>query len=98
MACTLTAVPQLSADRAPQLLARLQREGLSSARLDDLLVFGHHRAPVIGLQIGVHMDAEILLAQFQRLLEVVVPDIEHDVGVHLDEAAVAVPGEAFVAR
>ena len=119
MACTLTAVPQLSgygmqatvgdgalvhpraehrADRAPQLLARLLRERLAGALLDDLLVAADDGAPVVGLEIGVHLDAEVFLLELQRLLEIVMPDIEHDVGVHLDEAAIAVPGEALVAR
>ena len=33
----------------------------------------------------------------EDLLEEVVVDAEHDLGVHLDEAAIAVPGEARVA-
>jgi len=55
------------ADGAPQLLARLLRERLAGALLDDLLVLAHHPAPVVGLEVGVHGDAEILLLELQRL-------------------------------
>ena len=46
------------------------------------------------VQIGVEMDALILLGDLERLLEQAVIEAEHDVGIHLDEAAIAVPGEA----
>jgi hypothetical protein len=87
-----------TADGAPKLLARILGKRLAGALLDQLLVFGHDGAPVVGLEVGVHGDAEILFLYLQRLLEIVMADVEHDVGVHLDEAAIAVPGEALVAR
>ncbi len=43
------------------------------------------------------MDALVLLGDLQRFLEHVVLQAEDDVRIHLDEAAVAVPGEARVA-
>jgi len=43
------------------------------------------------------MEAAILLGDLQRFLEAAVIELEHHVGIHLDEAAIAVPGEAGVA-
>ena len=43
------------------------------------------------------LDAAILLVVLEQLLEMVVVDAEHDLAVHLDEAAIAVIGEARVA-
>jgi hypothetical protein len=43
------------------------------------------------------VDALVLLGDLQRFLERAVIEAEHDVGIHLDEAAIAVPGEARVA-
>ena len=49
------------------------------------------------VQVGVQLDAEVLLGDLEQILEVEVIDAQHDIGVHLDEAAVAVVGEARVA-
>jgi hypothetical protein len=43
------------------------------------------------------VDALVLLGDLERLLEGAVVEAEDDVGIHLDEAAIAVPGEARIA-
>jgi hypothetical protein len=54
--------------------------------------------PVGGAQLGIEAEAIILLGDLQRFLEAAVIEPEHDVRIHLDEAAIAVPGEAIIAR
>ena len=76
---------------------RVLRKGLAQLALDDGLVFAHQRTPVIGLELGIRIEARVLLGDLERFLEQPVIDPEHDVRIHLDEAAVAVPGEARVA-
>ena len=86
------------ADRAPELVVHVLREGPVPQLLDQLLVAPGQPLPVGGLQLGVEMDALVLLGDLQRLLEGAVIEAEDDIGIHLDEAAIAVPGEAGVAR
>lgn len=47
-------------------------------------------------EINVLLDAALVLEGLELLLEVVVGDVEDDVAVHVEEAAVAIPGEALV--
>ncbi len=86
------------ADRALELFADVLRERATELGFDDRLIFADQRAPVIGGHFGIVGKAAILLGDFQRFLEQAVVEAEDDVGVHLDEAAIAVPGEARVAR
>jgi hypothetical protein len=82
------------ADRAPELFVDVLREGPAPEFLDQILVGGDQALEVGGVEIGVEVDALVLLGDLQRFLERAVIEAEHDVGVHLDEAAIAVPGEA----
>ena len=120
MACTLTAVPQLSgmslqaavgdgalvhpgaehrADRAPELLPRVLRERLAGALLDDLACT-RSRPPASrrDLRSVSSWTPRSSFLSSSSFLEIVMVDAEHDVGIHLDEAAIAVVGEALVAR
>ena len=85
------------ADRAPQLGVRILREGLAGNLLHHVLVAGDHAVPVLRRQVGIFADAAVELHMLDDLLEAVVVHIEHDGAEHLDEAAVAVPGEARIA-
>ena len=53
--------------------------------------------PVVRGQIGIEREALLVLVAFEDFLEVIVADAEHNVGIHRDEAAIAVIGEAAVA-
>ncbi|MNE16934.1 hypothetical protein D3C77_231900 [compost metagenome] len=86
------------ADRAPQLGLRVLREGLAQFALDQGLVVRDHLLPVFGGQFGVDRNAEAILVIVQHLFEIVVAEAEHHVGIHGDEAAVGIEGEAAVAR
>ena len=85
------------ADRAPQLLARVLRKRLAGLAIDDLLVFADHVAPVVGRHVGVERIALGVLVELERVLEIMMIDVEHDVRIHLDEAAIGIEGEALVA-
>ena len=85
------------ADGAPELFVDILREGPAKLVLDHFLVALDHGLPVGGDQFGVERDVAVALHVFEDVLEMVMLDAEHDVAVHLDEAAVAVIGEARVA-
>jgi len=53
--------------------------------------------PILRREFGVESDAEIELGVLQQVLEMMMVDAEHHLSVHLDEAPVAVIGEALVA-
>jgi hypothetical protein len=72
------------------------REGLAPELLDEALIFGDELAEVVGGEFGVEREALVFLGDLQRFLERAVIEFEDDVGVHLDEAAIAVPGEPCV--
>ena len=85
-------------DRAEELFLRVGRE----VRADLLFIFGFELVrklfQVIRGQLDVLRDALLFLHLVDELLEVLLADFHDDVGVHLDEAAVAVPSPAGVAR
>ena len=85
------------ADRAPELLLRVLRKRLAEFLLDLGLVERDHLLPFVGGQLGVELVAEPRLLVLEDLLEHLVVDAQHDVGIHLDEAAVAVIGKARIA-
>ena len=84
------------ADRAPELVLRLLREVRAVLVADDLLVDADEMLPVVGLQLGVEVEALLFLVMLQRLLEGVMLHAEDDVRVHRDEAAVGIVGKALV--
>ena len=84
-------------DGAPQLVLRVLRERLAEELQHLGLVGLDHLTPVRGFEIGVEHVAALFLEVFENVLEIVVFDAEHDIRIHLDEAAVAVVGETVVA-
>ena len=53
--------------------------------------------PVGGIEIGVELDALVLFLVVEDFLEMAVIHLEHDAGIHLDEAAIGIVSEALVA-
>ena len=84
------------ADRAPQLLLDVLREGGAVLRLDDFLIRLDQAAQIVGAKLGIEVVAVLALDLVEPVLEQVVIDSQHDVPVHLDEAPVAVVGEARI--
>jgi hypothetical protein len=85
------------ADRAPELFLDVLREGPTEFLFGELLEAFDQALEIGGVEIGVEVDALVLLGDLQRVFEQAVIKAEDDVGIHLDEAAIAVPGEAGVA-
>ena len=91
------------ADRAPELLLRVVGEVLAGLLLDGRLEAGDEVLEVGGREVGIALDAALVLLPLDDDLEgvdVVLVDgleAEDDVAVHLDEAAVGVVDEALVA-
>ena len=52
------------------------------------------RFEIVGVEIGVEFDAFVFLLVVQDFLEQRMLHAQHHVGIHLDEAAIAVIGEA----
>ena len=84
-------------DGAAQLLRRLLREGLARVALDDLLVRVDEVAQQLGGHLGVRRGAGQLLGGVEERVELLAGQLQDDAGVHGDEAAVGVEGEALVA-
>ena len=89
--------PNTARDRAPELLVRVLRERRAVLLLDALLVAADQLDPVVGVEVGVELVAVAVLVVVEDVLEMLVLDAEHHVGIHRDEAPVAVIGEAAVA-
>ncbi len=85
------------ADGTPELVRRILRERLLEVLLDDILVAGHDLAPILGRKLGIERGAAIELVLLEDLLEQMMLHAQHDLAIHLDEAAIAVIGEALVA-
>ncbi len=89
-------------DGAPELIHRVVRELATLLLLHDRLELGDDLLELIGGQFVVVLDAGGLAGfvddGFERVFVLLVAvDAQHDVAVHLHEAAIAVPGEALVA-
>ena len=91
------------ANGAHELLERILREALASPLLDERQIPLDQLAEMLFGEVGVVVDAELMLEPLHRLLEgivlVFVPLLHphHHVAVHLDEAAVGVVGEPGIA-
>ncbi len=90
--------PEHGPDGAPQLLVRILRERLVEGLLDQPLVELDDSLKRLRVEVGVQRRAALLALELQDRFELVVIDAEHHVPVHLDEAAVGVPGEARLGR
>ena len=86
------------ADRAPKLLARILRKCLAAFPLDEREIVLGEPLPIIRRKIRILNMAATRLHLFERILEEVVLEAEHHGRIHLDEAPVAVIGEARIAR
>ncbi len=85
------------ADRAPQLVMGILREIRTRFARHGILVAADQFDPVVAGEIGVERIALAVLEGVEDVFEVRMLKAQHHVGVHGDEAAVAVVGEAAVA-
>jgi hypothetical protein len=64
---------------------------------EPLLVACDQLHPIVGVEVGVEGVSLSVLVVVEDVLEVLMFHAEHDVGIHRDEAAIAVVGEPAVA-
>src|ERR1039457_1744215 len=81
---------------AGELHQRVLRERLAGLLLHQLLVAGDDLLQILGGEIGIQLGIGLLLLSVEDLVEIVFGDFENHVAVHLDEAAIAIVGEARV--
>ena len=85
-------------DRAEELFLRVVREVLPDLFFIFRFELVRQLFKVVGSQFDVLRDALLFFHLVDELFEVLFADFHNDVGVHLDETAIAVPGPAGVAR
>ena len=83
-------------DRSPKLYDRIARKIRASSISDERLVFLHQIAEIVFSQLRISLCAGGHPLRLEQVLEVVNGDTENDAGVHLDEPAVRIVGEARV--
>ena len=90
--------------RPPELLVNVLREGFARAGFYQRLVALDELFEVVNRKVGVHLGADFRLQDAHYFVKrlgfglVARLHAHDDISVHLDEAAVAVPREARVAR
>ena len=83
-------------DRAHELLLRILREVGAQLGFVEFLELDDHLLEVVGIQLGVHLDAAGFLHLVDDDLKALFGKLHDDVGIHLDKAAVAVISEPLV--
>ncbi len=73
-------------------------KGAAALGFHALLEFLDDGFPVVRTEIGIERLAVLFLVELEYFLEAVMLETEHHGGIHLDEAAVGIVGEALVAR
>ena len=95
--------PEHSADRAPNLFHRIGREVFPGASLDEQLELGDQLFESRDGESRILGDSFFLTLVFESHFKrvafglVLRLQLEHDIAVHLDEAAIAVPSRTLVA-
>ena len=85
-------------DGAPQLIGGIVGKGLARPGLNDGLELPGEGREIVGGEVDVALNTPPALRLLQHLRERLLAQLEHDVAVHLDEAAIRVVGEARVPR
>src|SRR4029078_6789470 len=83
-------------DRAPKLLVRILRERPAQGFLHTLLIGFDDLFPIVGRELGIKGDAAILFVQLEDLFEIMMLYPEHDIYIHLHDAAIGVARDALV--
>ena len=65
--------------------------------LDDLFIFLDHFLERLGIEVGIEPGLFLLLLGVEHFVESMLRDFEHDAAEHLDQAAVGIGGEAWIA-
>ena len=86
------------ANRAPELLLGIFREGVARFPLVIILIFADELPPTLGGDLRIVGDIQLLFHRAQAGFEVFLRQADHDARVHLHETAVGVVGESLVLR
>ena len=89
--------PEHSTDCAPQLVVHILWEWLAHRGFHRGLVLNNHFFPIFCLKVGIDRIVVDFLIAFQNVFEHVVVEFQYDIGIHLDEAAIAIKGKAAIA-
>jgi hypothetical protein len=76
---------------------RVLRKRLAVLLFDSFLVAMRDLGPILCIKIGVELVAVAILVIVEDVLEMVVTEPEHHVGIHRDESPVAVISETAIA-
>ena len=87
---------EYGANGAPKLFFHILRERLAGVFHNQRLIAGNQCQPFLGGDLGVEPIAALVLETAEDVLELGMIDAQHHVGIHRDEAAVAVIGKAPV--
>ena len=74
------------------------RKRLAPFGLNQPLIFGDQRLQIIGRKLGIEIIALVFLGDFKRLFKRAMVEFQHHIGIHLNEAAIAVPRKAGITR
>ncbi len=83
-------------DSAHELLTRLLREVYAELLLVELFEADDHILEILGVQLGVHLDTLLFLEFVDDFFEALLRELHNDVGIHLNETAIAVESKALV--
>ena len=84
-------------DRLPELILRVLGKRLLDVLLIDGLVAADQLLQVVGVQVGVELDAALFLERVELVLERLVLDPHRRRAEHIDQPAIAVVGEPRIA-
>ena len=76
---------------------RILREIMSRLARDSVLVALDQFDPVVAFEIRIERVAFGIFVSVEDVLEMMMLEAEHDVGIHRDETAIAVIGKAAIA-
>src|SRR6185437_325325 len=85
------------ADRAPELFVHVLRERPAEFLMHPRLEQSGDALQILGAEFGVEIETLFVLLRVQDFLEQRMFDAQHDVGIHVDEAAIGIVGEARIA-
>ena len=89
--------PEHSPNCTPQLVVHILWEWLAHRGFHRGLIFHNDLFPIFGLKVGIDRVIVDFLIAFQNVFKHVVVEFQNHIGIHLDEAAIAIKSKAAVA-
>ena len=73
-------------------------EWLAPFGLNKPLILAHQRLQIIGRKLGIEIIALVFLGDLKRFFKRTMIQLQNHIGIHLNEAAIAIPRKARIAR